>query len=331
MKRREKLLALALVGVLALWQGSMLFRAFVIAPVEEREADLETRAERISNKTKKLKASHLAAARLKEWKARSLPPDPVVATSLYQNWLVELAGKTLSKPSVTPDVTQKGDAYTRIPVNIEAQATLSRLCDFLYEFRKSGLLHRVVSMTVDTEQHQGDPTLKIKLRVEGLSLKDAPERTTLFSGSNLAELAHLPARDRKDYAPLVARNFFVRGYNGPPRPPPPASGRTPGEEDPREFVRLVGVVSADGIAEVTLRDLAANKTAKLYEGGDFRIAGIEGKVVAIGVDYVTLEIKGETFRLEMGDNLTQLKKLPSSDKTEAGSPETAPTSGAAAE
>jgi hypothetical protein len=153
MKKREKMLALGLVAVLALWQGGVLFQAFVIAPVEEREIDRDAREERIAVKKKELRASLVAAARLKDWKLRSLPPDPVVATSMYQNWLVELAKKTLSKPLVKPSSQVrkskgKGDVFQYILVDIEAEGTLAKLCDFLYEFRKSGLLHRVASMTV---------------------------------------------------------------------------------------------------------------------------------------------------------------------------------------
>ncbi len=333
MKPREKMLALGLAGVLALWQGSVLFQAFVIAPVEERQADQEARLDRISQKSKKLKASRAAAAKLKDWKLRSLPPDPVVATSLYQNWLVELARKTLSKPSVSPHSQVKkskgkGDVFQIISVEIKAEGTLANLCDFLYEFRKSGLLHRVATMTLETEQHQGDPALKITLNIEALALAEAPERSTLIADPKIAELAHVPAKDRKDYAPLVAKNLFVRGYNGPPQPPRPPGPTMPGEEDPRALVWLVSVVSADGVPEAKLRDVSTNKKADLSEGSDFSVAGVDGKVISIGTDFVTLEVKGELFRLELGDNLTQLKKLPSPEKTEAAPLETAPTSGA---
>jgi hypothetical protein len=311
----------------------VLFQAFVIAPVEEREADQEARLDRISQKSKKLKASRVAAAKLKDWKLRSLPPDPVVATSLYQNWLVELAKKTLSKPSIAPSAqVQKSrgkDVYQQISVEIKAEATLAKLCDFLYEFRKSGLLHRVATMTLETDQHQGDPALKVTLNIQALVLPDSPERATLIADPKIAELAHVPAKDRKDYAPLVAKNLFVRGYNGPPIPPRPPGTILPGEEDPRALVWLVSVVSADGVPEAKLRDVSTNKKANLTEGSDFSVAGVDGKVVSIGTDFVTLEIKGETFRLELGDNLTQLKKLPSPEKTEAASPEAAPTSGSA--
>jgi hypothetical protein len=333
MKPREKLLALGLAAVLALWQGGVLFRAFVIAPIEDRETDRDAREERIKVKKKELRASLAAAAKLKDWKLRSLPPDPVVATSLYQNWLVEIAKKTLSKPSIKPSSLVrkskgKGDVFQHVSVEIEAEGTLAKLCDFLYEFRKAGLLHRVATMTLETDQHQGDPALKIKLTVEALALADAPERATLIADPKIAEIAHVPAKERKDYAPLVAKNLFVRGYNGPPKPPRTPGVILPGEEDPRALVWLVSVVSADGVPEAKLRDVSTNKKANLSEGSDFSVAGVDGKVVSIGTDFVMLEIKGETFRLELGDNLTQLKKLPSPEKTEAAPPETSPASGA---
>jgi hypothetical protein len=188
-------------------------------------------------------------------------------------------------------------------------------------------------MTLETDEHQGDPALKITLKVEALALKESPKRTALLADPKIAELAtNIPAKDRKDYAPLVAKNLFVRGYNGPPKPPTKSRGPgSSGEEDPREFVKLVAVVAADGIPAATLRDLSTNKIAQLTEGGDFSVAGVDGRVVSIGADFVTFEIKGETFRLEIGDNLAQLKKLPPPDKAEAASPEAAPTSGAGSE
>jgi len=78
--------------------------------------------------------------------------------------------------------------------------------------------HRVASMTVDTEQHQGDPTLKIKLTVEALALADAPERTTLIADPSIAELAHVPAKERKDYAPWSPRTCSCADTMGRPSP-----------------------------------------------------------------------------------------------------------------
>ncbi|MGE5191069.1 MAG: hypothetical protein ACM3U2_01115 [Deltaproteobacteria bacterium] len=320
MKQREKILLAALVGILVLWQGGAALNAFVFAPVEERETDIAARTKRVADKKLQLAESRNAADKLKVWNKRSLPGNPVVATSRYQVWLIELATKTkLANVVVTPNAAsarRKEETYSVISATVKAQGTLERLCDFLYEFRRCGLLHRVARISLATDQHQGDPVLDIDLTVEGLALKDAPVRTTLFSDPNLADLPGVkPARDRKTYSQLLARNLFVRGYNGPPRPSGPSGRVGPGtpavlDEDPRDFVYLVGSFSTGGRFDATVRDMSTDKTVRFEEGADFSFAGIEGKVVAIGIDYMILEIKGEAWRLELGDNLAQLKKVP---------------------
>src|SRR4029077_6383449 len=145
MKQREKILLAGLVAALALWQGTTLVRSFVFEPVEERESHIVERQERVREIELSQKRSEAAARKLQEWKQRSLPPDPVAAASLYQNWLIELAEKTkLEKVKVTSARTGargKEDIYSVISFKIDAEGTLGRLRDFLFEFRRSGLLH----------------------------------------------------------------------------------------------------------------------------------------------------------------------------------------------
>src|SRR5262245_52849950 len=122
MKRREKLLLGALVGVLVLWQGGVLLDTFVFDPVDSRANEITARDKSVFAKKRDVRLSLEAARHMKEWKQRSLPPDPVVATSLYQNWLIELADRTkLSKVVVKPnqaDTRPKGDTYYVISANI---------------------------------------------------------------------------------------------------------------------------------------------------------------------------------------------------------------------
>jgi len=319
-KQREKILAAGLAATIGLWQGSNLFNKFVTEPVEQNAATIASLQDQNSKKELQVKRSLIAAKRYAEFKKRSLPPDPVDATSLYQNWLIDLATRTklsdVTVKALRTDVKPKGDNYYLVSATLKAQGTLEKLCDFLYEFRAAGLLHRVSQMNLVSKQGTGDPVLDINLTVEGLSLKDAPARTTLFSDPKLAELpSDKPVKERKEYDLLVKKNLFVRGYNGPPpdptRPRPPA---TP-EEDPLQFVRLVGSFSNGSAFDATLYDPSTNKETRLVAGRDFSVAGKEGKVVSVGIDFVILSIKGENFRLELGDNLTQLKKVSAAEPT----------------
>jgi hypothetical protein len=322
------MLLAGLVGILVLWQGSVMVNKFIFAPVAERQENIAAREKRVFGKKRELNLSDDAARKLKDWKKRSLPPDPLVATSLYQNWLIDLTAKAkLTNPTVTPNKFSqpKGETYSVISATIKAQGTLERLCDFLYEFRRSGLLHRVSRITLATDEHKGDPRLDIEITVEGLALKEAPARATLFADDKLADLpTDKPLRDRKTYSQLLSKNLFVRGYNGPPGPVRPTrpTGPTTPADDPREFVFLVGSVSTGGGFEAMLYDRSTNETRQLAKGSDFSVAGVEGQVVSVGVDHITFTMKGQEWRLNLGDSLAQIQKLASAPaKVETGASE----------
>ncbi len=325
MNQREKLLAGGLLAVVGLWQGSVQFQNFVVAPVTERQTEIEARQTRIADKKIEVAKGQAAARKYKAWKQRSLPPDPINAISLYQNWLVELANKSkLSEVSVTarPSETKsKGDVFSLVSAELKAQGKLSQIRDFLYEFRNSRLLHRIVRLTLTSKQPTGDPVILLSMSVEGLALKEAPSRTTLFSDPKLAELVKDPAAKNKDAYDLVAKkSLFVRTYNGP-KPPGDGTPRSPTarpDEDPRQFVRLTSTFSNGGDFDATLYDPTTNKTARLYAGADFNLGGVAGKVVSVTIDFVVLEIKGEEFRLDLGRNLTELQKLPAAGAAAGG-------------
>jgi len=132
-----------------------------------------------------------------------------------------------------------------------------------------------------------------------------------------------PLRDRKTYSKLLSKNLFVRGYNGPPGVRPTPTGPTPPPEDPREFVFLVGSVSTGGGFEAMLYDRSTNETRQLARGSDFSVAGVEGQVVSVGLDHITFKMKGQEWRLNLGDSLAQIQKLASAPaKVETGASDT---------
>jgi hypothetical protein len=214
---------------------------------------------------------------------------------------------------VTPsrvDPRPKGDTYYSIIATAKAQCTLSQLCDFLYELRQSGLLHRANSMVVEASRHEGNPSLEVTLVVEALALANSPARPTLMT----PELADLRTKDthpkREDYAAIEKKHLFVRGYREPIRSSAVAvAPTTPVENiDAAEHVFLVSSIARGDTREAWLYDRTANKKSDLVEGGSFQAAGVDGTVVSIGTDFVVLKIRDEEWRLELGQNLRQIKK-----------------------
>jgi hypothetical protein len=319
MNQREKIMAGGLLAVLGLWQGSVQYDRFISSPVNARQAEIEDRTSRISKKKIDVAKSQADARKYKVWKQRSLPPDPVNAANLYQNWLVELANKTkLTNVAVTPKTTtvkSKGDVYTVVTIDVNGKGKLSNIRDFLYEFRNSGLMHRLAKVTLTSSQGTGDPTIDFSITADALSLKDASSRTTLFSDPKLGELVakEIRAQPKADYELIAKSSLFVRGYNGPPGPAPRPQSipRPSADEDPRQFIRLSSTFSeGDEVYDATLYDPTTNKFATLSAGGEFSLGGVSGKVVDVASDHVVLDIQGEHFRLGLGQTLLDLEKMP---------------------
>lgn len=189
MQKREKLLAGALAGTLVFWFGGTMIADKFLAPLK----DLEGQEIRLTEEKKNLFEQQLALARkendLKGWRALSLPPDPLDAQRLYQEWLTTLAqisGFEITKVVLDRRVAE-ADTYVTIPVTIDAKAQLQELATFLLRFESVELMHRISRCDVTSPSSEGNPELTITITAEGLSLPSAPPRTRLFPTTELVD------------------------------------------------------------------------------------------------------------------------------------------------
>jgi hypothetical protein len=189
MQRREILLLIALIAAVLVWQGGRIVSKVIFEPIEMRRADLAGLDESIG--TKQVEQARLARAerQLRDWRARSLSRDPLVAQRLYQRWLTDLAQNAgFANLKVTPERRiDRNEAYTTVEVSVSGEATLAQTGLFLYRFYRTNLLHRVTTINLQGKDNQGDPLLKVSLTAEGLSLTNAPDRKQLFPQTTLTQ------------------------------------------------------------------------------------------------------------------------------------------------
>lgn len=316
MKMREKILLALFMGAVVVVAGRGIVSEAFFGPIEQREAraaDLRRKIEQ-----HKLEQARVQAAQrqLANWADQSLPPDASVASTLYQNWLIDLANSSkLHDPVVTPNrVSPEGDAYLRVPFTVRAEAELGRLCDFLYSFYQTDLLHKITRIDVESSDHSDNPNLQVTVQLEALALNNAESRNTLFNtASDGQPVTKLLAQPREGYETIVDRNLFVRGYK-PPRPKPNTSKRIVTAKKPPELkldvaqhVLLVASLVSGDEREAWLYDRTSNQQIVLHEGTSFAAADMTGLVLAIGADFILFESEGMTNRLELGQSLRQVE------------------------
>jgi hypothetical protein len=182
MQKRERILFLVAAAAVLLWLGLPKVNAFFFGGLDEARDRLAAVEEQLALKTKDAARITAAGATLKQWRSRSLPPDPLVAQRLYQVWLTDLAQiAELTEVKVTPGRrTPKGKVYTAVLVSLEGKATISRLSRFLYYFYRTDLPHRVVTLNVESGGTRDDAVHTVSLTAEGLSFTGVPPRAWLF-------------------------------------------------------------------------------------------------------------------------------------------------------
>lgn len=324
---REKIMLLTLLGALVLWQVVPIVRGLVFDPLTTRSNRIESLELSIENKKKEQNTQKLARKRLSAWELRSLPPDPLKAPQLYDTWLTNLAHES-KLTDVTLEASNavmrpESDVYYSIRFKLKGKGSLENARDFLHAFHKSGLLHRVNRVQLDTKGDSSRP-MDLEFDLEALSLLSSPERITLLADENSPLQPPDKLRSREEFDDVVQKNLFAKGYTGPPKPPDTPKERpktTPIDEMPEaaEFVYLtMSVTRGTGQgaeSDATLYDRASNKETRLTPGNPFAIAGLAGKVLAIRSAYIVLEIEGEPWRLELGENLKQIHKVPRPEST----------------
>jgi hypothetical protein len=190
MKRREKILLIFLVSAVVGWRGLPVLRAMVLGRLDEdsrKIAALKVIQTKLEDETLWLQ---IKQRRVNDWIDRSLPPEPVEAQRLYQEWVHDLAELVagLSSVRVTPEPLQvtPNASFRAVRVSVKGEGTFEQLTYFLHEFYRADLLHRVQALKVEGPPNPGGP-LKITMMVEGLCLPDAPPRTHLFPRTTLAD------------------------------------------------------------------------------------------------------------------------------------------------
>ncbi len=300
LQRREKILLGLTLGLVVLaGLGFLLFAGDsrsddqLIADRTKLEGEIET----------KQKLLHLAdkdAKRLAQWQQHSLPSDPVLARSLYQNWLRRLTARANLRGTtlVSPEAAARRDQqFTRISFTLSARAKLDDLVQFMYEFYAAGFLHQIRDLKIKPVQSSRE--LDVRLAIEALSLPTAESKDRLpKEAGKVLQFSKL-----SDYRePIVSRDFFAAYVR--PAPSVTVEKRIEKTVDLADYAVVTAFIEVDGAAQVWIRDRIGGKPWKLGTGENFTVGKVKGTVESIRPEgEVVVEFGGHRRSLRIGDNL----------------------------
>jgi hypothetical protein len=370
MTQRERSLFLVVIAVGAF---VVLFGGFVTAQrlldgLDQKDQQILSLQRDVSDKENKLLVLGQAQRKLDRWKAVSLPPDLETARSRYRAFLQELVRRNQmqlrqireSGIAQTVGASRTAASYTALTYQVQVEGTLPRLVGFLREFYSINLPHQIREITITNEAAGSATRLDIGLKIEALSMPNAPQHDSLLpmpdgrvvllevtaaleqgptglasglwlisptgarGGKKLAELAGLS----RQYPRLVSKDIFAGLH--PPAPPSPT------ERDVLKAVQLIAITSDTRRAEASLRNNAADRKIRLTKEAPFNAFEVRdakghvvlrGKVKAINQRSVEFIAGERPYRLSVGETLYEVLRPDKLSKEELNALTLSPTVG----
>jgi hypothetical protein len=203
MNPRERLLAIGVVGAVALLAAVLIFKFLFWDPMEERKKTISNLEQEIKRKKDEIEFVRAGKPKLERWRQLSLPadakdPDQLTLTRrLYVDFLTELmrrsgfASSSLKITSTKPDTRtapalgNKKPIYTKLTFTVEeARGNLSSLVKMLEGFYATGMLDRIKRLDVKRPRtrtsDQRPDELNVSMTIEALVVHEAEKRDFLL-------------------------------------------------------------------------------------------------------------------------------------------------------
>jgi hypothetical protein len=267
---REKTLIGAVAAAGVLWFGTQGLTRYREAVLRNENLQLEAERALSEARTAELRGQR-ARKQVNEWRSQSLPTNPEVAESLYQDWLrtqVAAAGLTLTQIA-DKSGSARNPQFGEVAIEVRADGTLAQLTDFLHRFYSGPHLHRISGATV-TAADAGQK-LSLTMTAAALILPDAKRSDRLAEGDPRPIEGVTSLDDIRSQ--LVDRNLFV-AYT------PKSGGEATVDAGAGEVEFSSTVYGSEGW-QSWIRNKSSGDVSRYGKGDEISIGAFKGKIIEI--------------------------------------------------
>lgn len=264
---------------------------------------------------------------LEAMRSRSLPNDPAMACVKYQEYLIRcLETSGLKSPIVTGASPIPMDGVgVKVHFTVQASATSAQIGSFLDHFFATDTLHQINFLTVyqsggpDAVEHAMSVGIEV-LVLEGN--RDAmpnltPHRKTNGAAKALAanDIFRRPSKPTEPIAEASMLTSILQSFSSEVKQPTEMVVTTTVEvpampepvaqlqAEPKETVRLIGVIERGKSRVALFYDSQTGKQAMVEVNGSLQELGIDANVQQIDKDSVQLDIGDSKQQLKLGKRI----------------------------
>ncbi|MBE7558286.1 hypothetical protein HS125_04825 [bacterium] len=172
LKRRERVLAVLAIAVLAIWAADQLLIEPLWGLWKARQERLSELSASILHGRSLVDRAAAISERWQEMRGRSLPADEPAAEQAVLVAVSRWAGTSrLGVSALKPRWREDEGGRRQIEWNAEAQGDIAQIARFLYELERDSLALRVEELDITARDNRGE-TLALKLRFTGLVFEE---------------------------------------------------------------------------------------------------------------------------------------------------------------
>ena len=309
MTKRERVLMIAVVGMVACYGLFLVVRSTLLGPLEAQALQLRNLRDEVASKKKQMDQAIAASTQLAEWEKFSLPHDEAEAQAAYQHFLFRLVSDChFEDPQVSTDKTQKTKYYSSIVFTIRARVSLENLTEFLYRFyaHEQDLLHQIRSLSISRGTDSRTKGLNATIVVAGLALDNAPSRSPLVPENTDPTKLAIKSFPRTTYQVIAQKNIF-EPYKEPPRIEEPKDPKI--DVDTARHVVLTGCTKAGEDLEAWIYNRLTDENKVFRVGDELNIAGVKGRLLNISPSGIVLDMETKQCSLKLGKSFRDFKEL----------------------
>ena len=317
MKKREKILAGIILGMLGVFVLGFTLKSMFVKPLKEIDKQTAVIREKLAAINKERRDYFDAEDALKRVAQRAFAPEVNQASARSGEMITHLIARAgLNEADFTrlPVGPRRFKGAFEIGWSVQGKGTFDQVINLLFLLQNSPQVHRIENVTLSSFDKPGE--VKMRLTYHTIVLEPTPE----FDPIELKPKFTLESPERLAYNAILERDILRPYIKAKPRPPSKDDSAPSKAPAGPEALKVVSLSEWEGQPEVHIRDTVRDVTLSFRPGDklkdesevvavDYRAMPFPDNPLLLSHSRVILKKDDQFWAVERGQTLAEKRKL----------------------